>query len=34
MTRQELYDLVWSRPMTHIAKDFGMSAMDGPKSVE
>ena len=25
MTRQELYDLVWSRPITHIAKDFGMS---------
>ncbi|WOJ95527.1 hypothetical protein R0137_09695 [Congregibacter brevis] len=25
MTRQELYDLVWSKPMTHIAKDFGMS---------
>jgi hypothetical protein len=25
MTRQELYDLVWSKPMTHIAKEFGMS---------
>ncbi|WOJ92922.1 hypothetical protein R0135_14160 [Congregibacter variabilis] len=25
MTRQELYDLVWSKPITHIAKDFGMS---------
>lgn len=25
MTRQELYDLVWSKPITHIAKDYGMS---------
>lgn len=25
MTREELYDLVWSKPMTHIAKEFGMS---------
>lgn len=25
MTRQELYNLVWSKPMTHIAKEFGMS---------
>jgi hypothetical protein len=25
MTRKELYDLVWSKPMTHIAKDYGMS---------
>lgn len=25
MTRQELYDLVWSKPMTHIGREFGMS---------
>jgi len=25
MTRKELYDLVWSRPVTHIAREFGMS---------
>lgn len=25
MTRQELYDLVWSKPMTHAAKKFGIS---------
>lgn len=25
LTRQDLYDLVWNKPMTHIAKDFGMS---------
>lgn len=25
MTRQELYDLVWSKPMTHAAKGFGIS---------
>ena len=25
VTRQELYDLVWSRPLTHVAKDFGIS---------
>ena len=25
MTRQDLYDLVWSTPMTHIARAFGMS---------
>lgn len=25
LTRQELYDLVWSKPITHIAKDFGLS---------
>ncbi len=24
-TRQEFYDLVWSKPITHIAKDFGLS---------
>jgi hypothetical protein len=25
LTRQELYDLVWSRPIREIAKDFGIS---------
>ena len=25
MTRKQLYELVWSKPMTHIAKEFGMS---------
>lgn len=25
MTRQELYDLVWTKPMTHIGREFGMS---------
>lgn len=25
MNRKELYDLVWSKPMTHIGKEFGMS---------
>ena len=25
MTRDELYNLVWSRPMTHLAKEFGIS---------
>lgn len=25
ITRQELYDLVWSRPIMHVAKDFGIS---------
>ncbi|EAQ96108.1 hypothetical protein [Congregibacter litoralis] len=25
MTRQELYDMVWSRPITRVAKDFGIS---------
>lgn len=25
MTRQDLYDLVWSKPITHIAKELGMS---------
>lgn len=24
-TRQELYDLVWSKPVTHIAKEYGFS---------
>jgi len=25
LTRQELYDLVWSKPMIHVAKCFGIS---------
>jgi hypothetical protein len=25
LTRKEFYDLVWSKPITHIAKDFGLS---------
>lgn len=25
VSRQELYDLVWSRPIMNIAKDFGIS---------
>ncbi len=25
MTRVELYDLVWDRPITHLAKEFGLS---------
>ncbi len=25
MARLELYDLVWSKPMTRITKEFGMS---------
>ena len=25
VTRQELYDLVWARPIMHVAKDFGIS---------
>ncbi|MEQ8262587.1 hypothetical protein [Pseudohaliea sp.] len=25
MTRQDLYELVWSKPVTHIAKDYGVS---------
>jgi len=25
LTRQELYDFVWSTPMTKLAKDFGLS---------
>lgn len=25
MTREELYNLVWSKPMTHLAKEFGIS---------
>src|SRR5690554_755714 len=25
ITRQELYDLVWSKPVTHIAKEYGFS---------
>jgi hypothetical protein len=25
LTRQEFYDLVWSKPMTHLAKDFAIS---------
>jgi hypothetical protein len=25
VTRAELYELVWSKPMTHVAKYFGMS---------
>jgi len=25
MTREQLYNLVWSKPMTHLAKKFGMS---------
>ena len=25
LTRKELYDLVWSKPLTHIAKEFGLS---------
>lgn len=25
LTRQELYDLVWSKPMMHAAKQFGIS---------
>lgn len=25
MTREELYALVWARPMTHVSKDFGLS---------
>ena len=24
-TRQEFYDLVWSKPMTHLAKEFALS---------
>lgn len=27
LTRQELYDLVWSKPMTTIATDFGVSSV-------
>jgi hypothetical protein len=26
-TREELYELVWSKPMTAIAADFGMSSV-------
>jgi hypothetical protein len=25
LTRQALYELVWSKPMTHVARDFGTS---------
>jgi hypothetical protein len=25
MKRTELYDLVWSKPMIHLAKEFGLS---------
>ncbi|MDK1389594.1 hypothetical protein QN224_29885 [Sinorhizobium sp. 8-89] len=25
MTREELYELVWSKPMTEVAKDFDVS---------
>jgi len=25
LTRQQLYDLVWSQPVREVAKDFGMS---------
>jgi len=25
LTRQELYDMVWSEPMTSLAKNFGIS---------
>ena len=25
LTRQQFYDLVWSKPMTHLAKEFGIS---------
>ena len=24
-SRKEFYDLVWSKPTTHVAKDFGLS---------
>jgi hypothetical protein len=24
-TRQQFYDLVWSKPMTHLAKEFALS---------
>ncbi len=25
LSRQELYDLVWSKPMTHVSKELGVS---------
>lgn len=25
LTRRAMYDLVWSRPMTNVAEDFGIS---------
>ncbi len=25
LTRKELYELIWSKPMTTVAKDFGVS---------
>ena len=25
LTREELYELVWSKPMTHVAKELGVS---------
>ena len=25
ISREELYDLVWAKPMTHVAKDLGIS---------
>ncbi len=25
LTREQLYELVWSKPMQHVAKDYGVS---------
>jgi hypothetical protein len=27
LSRQELYDLVWSKPMTHVSKELGVSPL-------
>ncbi|WP_257558217.1 hypothetical protein [Sphingobium sp. CFD-2] len=29
-TQQEFYDLVWSKPMTHLAKEFALSDLSLP----
>src|SRR5688572_28928312 len=34
LTREQLYDLVWSRPMTQIAAEFGMSSVAFAKYCE
>jgi hypothetical protein len=32
LTRQTLYDLVWSKPMSDLAKDFGISDVPSPNA--
>lgn len=32
LTREQLFELVWSRPMTKVAADFGMTSTAWPST--